>query len=195
MKRPCTMNRRIEFNAVHKKLRLGARRIPHSVARCHAQMKPTRMLEPLVVIFEARNHFLDAIANQRIVVRVREPVNLGAAERGQRHARDNRNLGQQIRRSRAVHAVRNVHHAHGVFHAHALRHAVLRVDFSAAERGQDQRVAAMNQVAAVQLGRDMHGQVARTHRFPYAWRIGGRNRKIAAQPDEHFELAGKHCFD
>ena len=186
------MNRRVDVDCMHEELRLAARRFPDALARRHAEVKAARVLQALVVIVEAVDHLRDAVANQRVVRRLREPIHLAAAERRMRHPRDDRDLRQQILRRRLVHAVRDVHHAHRILDAHALRHAVLQVDLGAPERRQDQRVAAVHEMAAIQLGRDVHGQIARAHRFPRARRVRRRDREVAAEADEHLHLAVEH---
>ncbi|MNY49442.1 hypothetical protein D3C86_1848650 [compost metagenome] len=53
-----------------------------------------------------------------------------------------------------------MHHAERVLHGHRLRAFGLPVDVGTAQARQDQRVFAVSQMAAVELGADLHGQVA-----------------------------------
>ena len=65
-----------------------------------------------------------------------------------------------MRRGRLLHAAREVHHAHRVLDGHALQAAALR-SFSVRPRhGQDQRLPAVHEVAAVELRAHLDGQLA-----------------------------------
>ena len=52
-----------------------------------------------------------------------------------------------------------MHHRHRILDGDRLRAGRLDVDLGAAEAGQDQRLAAVHEVAAVELGRDVDGEV------------------------------------
>ncbi len=60
---------------------------------------------------------------------------------------------------------------------------------------QDQRVLAVHQVAAVEACRDVHGQRARAQRIEGPRRIGRGHREVAAQADEHLDVAIEHRLD
>ena len=81
---------------------------------------------------------------------------------------------------------RQVHHAHRILDRHGLRAAGLHVDLGAAQAGQDQRLAPVHQVRAVELGGDVHGQ-RRSGAAPAPVRVGvGRGGgEVAAQREEH----------
>ena len=92
-------------------------------------------------------------------------------------------------------AVRDMHHAHRVFHRHALRHAVLQVDLRAPQGGQQQGFLADDQVAAIELGGHLHRQRALAQRGKGQRRVRRGGREIAAQRNEHFDVAALHGFD
>ena len=56
-----------------------------------------------------------------------------------------------------------MHHAHRILHRHRLRTAGLQIDLGAAEAGQDQRLAAGDDVGPVELGGHVHGEVGPPH--------------------------------
>ena len=100
-----------------------------------------------------------------------------------------------MRRARAQLAVGDVHHAEGVLHSHALRPFGLQVDFGTAQARQDQRIAAGDQVRAVELGGNLHGQRAVLQRRVGARGVRGGLGKVAAQADEHLGPSLFHGFD
>ena len=117
------------------------------------------------------------------------------AQGGLGQAGDDGRLGLHLRRQRPQDTGRGVHHAEAVFHGDGLLAALLHVHLGTAQAGQDQRLATGHQVAAVELGGDMHGQVALTQRPVGARRVRGRLGEIAAEADEHLGLALLHGGD
>ena len=186
---------RVALDGADDELRLAAGGLPDALARRHAQVKSTRLGHPLVVVLKAVDDLRDRVADARVVTHVPGPVHRPLAQRGLGHARHDGDLGQQIRRRRPVHAVRQVDHAHRVFHRDPLRHAILQVDFRAPQRGKDQRLLAVDEVAAVQLGADLHRQPTRAQRLPGSRRVRRGHGEIAAQPDEYPHLAAQHGVD
>lgn len=71
----------------------------------------------------------------------------------------------------------------------------LHVDLGAAKAGQDQRIAAMHEVAAVELGRHVHGQLAVAQRRVGGVGIGRGGGEVAAHREEHLALAIAHRLD
>ena len=66
----------------------------------------------------------------------------------------------------------------------------------AAEAGQDQRLLAGDQVGAIELGRDLHGQPAARDRLGRCSACrASRDEEVAAQPDEDLHLALVHRLD
>ncbi|MNN27892.1 hypothetical protein D3C81_1414430 [compost metagenome] len=88
-----------------------------------------------------------------------------------------------------------MHHAERVLHRHRLRAAGLAIDVGTTEAGQDQRLPAGDQMAAVELGADLHGQRAALQRLVGARGIRGGLGEVATQADEHLHLAGEHGVD
>ncbi|MNH21242.1 hypothetical protein D3C79_810450 [compost metagenome] len=85
-----------------------------------------------------------------------------------------------------------MHHAERVFHGDCLRAFGLLVDVGTAKARQDQCLLAVNQMAAVELGADLHGQFTATQGLCSAFSIRRGLGKIATKADEHFGLAGEH---
>lgn len=88
-----------------------------------------------------------------------------------------------------------MHHAEGVLHGHRLRAFGLQIDVGAAQARQDQRVLAVGQVAAVELGADLHRQIAIGQGLERAMAVRRGLGEVAAQGDEHFRLAVGHGVD
>ncbi len=101
-------------------------------------------------------------------------------------------LGFHQFRQRLQLAVGAVHHAEGVFHRDRLRAIGLDVDVGTAQAWQDQRVFTVHQVAAVELGADLHGQVAITQRFEGSRTVWRGLGEVAAQADKYFGAAFEH---
>ncbi|MNP61946.1 hypothetical protein D3C76_1571790 [compost metagenome] len=114
--------------------------------RAVAQVEPTRVLQALVEIGEARDDIGDHRANTAVIGDRIFPVDRLVAQGGLGHAGHDPRFRTQVRRTRAKLAVGDVHHAERVLHGHALRAVVLQVDLGTAQAGQDQRIAAGDQV-------------------------------------------------
>lgn len=50
-------------------------------------------------------------------------------------------------------------------------------------------------MAAIEFGRNLHGEIELLHRGLHAGPVGNRGRKVAAQSDEDFGCTGEHRFD
>ena len=73
--------------------------------------------------------------------------------------------------------------------------ARLLVLVGARQAGQDQRLLAVDEVAAVELGADLDGQLAVPQAPRTCRRVGRREREVAAEADEHLHLAAMHRLD
>src|SRR5260370_32726541 len=85
-----------------------------------------------------------------------------------------------------------MHHRHAVFDGDRLPSASLHVDVAARQSGEDQRLLAMNQMAAVELGADGDGQPQAAHRGLGHGPVRYRSDEIAAEPDEQFGAPVDH---
>ncbi|MCY1413405.1 hypothetical protein D9M71_288350 [compost metagenome] len=88
-----------------------------------------------------------------------------------------------------------VDHAERVFDRHRLRPFGLQVDIGAAIARQYQRLLAVDQVAAVELGADVHRQLAIAQGFGGASAVRGCLDEIATQADENLGIALEHGVD
>src|SRR3546814_20299752 len=88
-------------------------------------------------------------------------------------------------------------HAHRILDGHRLRPDFLHVDLGAAQARQDQRLAPVHEMAAVELGGYVHGQVAVAQRAMRGLGIGRGGGEIAAHREEHLRSeergVGKEC--
>ena len=66
---------------------------------------------------------------------------------------------------------------------------------SVAEAGQHQRLAPVDDVAAVELGGHVHGECALLQATPGGRRVGRGGGEVAAHGDEDFHLPGQHGLD
>ena len=88
---------------------------------------------------------------------------------------------------------RQVHHAHRVLDRDALHPPPLMVLLGAPQAGHDQRCLAVYQVAAVELGADLDGELAVAQRLGTVYSVSGCcQSEIAAHADEYFDLAVVH---
>jgi hypothetical protein len=92
-------------------------------------------------------------------------------------------------------AAGGVHHAHRVFDRDELLRAAAHVPFGPAETRQQQRLPAVEQVRAVQLGGDLDGECAVAHRLLDDGRVRRRGHEVAAQRHEDVHLAVAHGPD
>ncbi len=151
-------------------------------------MKTARLLDAGIEIGKAGDGLLDKIANTSIVIAQSQPVDPLAAHGGMSHPRNYVGLGEAEGRYRLGCAGRGVHHAEGVLHRDLLVAAALDIELGTAEAGQDQRSLAHLQMAAVELGADLHVELGLFHRPVGEVGIGRRCCQVAAQADEHLAL-------
>ena len=71
----------------------------------------------------------------------------------------------------------------------------MQVDVRAPQTWQDQRLAAVHQVAAVELGTDLHGQCALLQGRVALWAVWRGLGEVAAQADKHLAVASEHGID
>jgi len=87
-----------------------------------------------------------------------------------------------------------MHHRHAVFDGDRLPAACLHVNVAARQTRKDQRLFAMNQMAAVELGADGDGQPQPAHRRLGRGPVGYGSDEIATEPDKHLGAAVHHCL-
>lgn len=170
------------------KLGLAAGGIPGQQRRGVIEMKTARLLDAGIEIGKAGDGLFDEIADAAIVIAQGQPVDPLAAHGGMSHPRDYVGLGEAEGRYRLGCAGRSVHHAEGVLHRDLLVAAALDIELGATETGQDQRRLAHLQVAAVELGADLHVELGLFHRPVGEVGVGRRCRQVATQADEHLAL-------
>ncbi|MNV26249.1 hypothetical protein D3C71_1173660 [compost metagenome] len=120
------------------------------------------------------------------------PWDARVGQRGGGHARDDGGFRAQVFGSRRQLAARGVHHRHRVFDGDRLRAAGLHIAFRAAQHRQDDRVAADQQLRAVQLGVHVHRQVQAAHAGLALACVGQRHGQVAAQADQHARVPVHH---
>ena len=98
-------------------------------------------------------------------------------------------------RRRAVDARGGVDHAHRVFDRHRLPAGGLDVGLRAAEAGEDQRGRAVDDMAAVQVGRDMDRHPAPAQCLPSEVGVGSGGGEIPAHAEEKFHASLSHGLD
>ncbi|MNU85430.1 hypothetical protein D3C71_751710 [compost metagenome] len=181
----------------HVRLEIGPARCGVPLARTGtvAQIEAARVLDLLVEVFEVGDGVGDQVADASVIPHQPVPVHRMAAQRGGRDAGQNRRLRTHLVRQRFQLAVGGVDHAERVFDRDRLRTFSLAVDIGPAQARQDQRVFTVGQMAAVELGADLHGQVAIAQRLEGAWAVGGGLGEVAAQGDEHFRPTFGHGMD
>ncbi len=179
------------------RLELGATAggVPFAPGSGIAQVEAARAMQTVVEAGETGNGRRDQLTDTGVVLHQPEPVHRAFAQCRGGDAGDDGRLRTHLRRQRLQLAPGGVDHAERVFHGDRLRAAGLAVDVGAAEAGQDQRVAAHGQVAAVELGADLYGQLAVAQRLLGARGVRRGLGEVAAQTDEYLDLPGEHGLD
>ena len=85
-----------------------------------------------------------------------------------------------------------MHHRHAVFDSDRLASARLHVDVAPRQSREDQRLFAMNQMAAVELGADGDGQPQAAHRGLGHGPVRYGSNEIAAMSDKHLSAPIHH---
>ena len=191
------VHRRVAGHGMGEERGLAGGRVPDALAGGVAQPKAAGRGDAGVEILEIVKHLGNQIAHPRIVLDQPQPGNAaalgtGSGQRGRRQARDNRRFGQQQLGRRRVDASGQMHHAHRILHRHALHAAGLPIDLGAPQAGQYQRLASVHQMAAVELGRHMHRQIALAQPAPGGIGVGRGRGEVAAQREEHAAAAVQH---
>ena len=117
-----------------------------------AEAEAVRVADARVEVLEAVEHLRHRVADPVVVLGVPLPGRVAAGQRGPGHAGQDRAFRPQVRRVGLLHPVGDVHHRHRVLDADSLLAAGLMVLVGARQAGQDQRLLAVHDVAAVELG-------------------------------------------
>ena len=122
--------------------------------------KAVRLADALVEVLKAVDDLGRCVADPVVVLDVPLPRSRRVGQRGRRHAGENRALRAEVRGDRLTHPVGDVHHRHRVLDADPLNAAGLVILVGARKAREDQRLCAVQDVAAVELGGDMDSEVA-----------------------------------
>ncbi len=152
-------------------------------------MKTARLLDAGIEIGKTGDGLFDKITDTSIIIAQGQPVDPLAAHGGMSHPRHYVGLGEAEGRHWLGRAGRGVHHAEGVLHRDLLVARALDIELGATEAGQDQRRLAHQQMAAVELGADLHVELGLFHRPVGEVGVGRRCRQVATQADEYLALA------
>src|SRR3954453_12596962 len=85
--------------------------------------------------------------------------------------------------------------AGGIFYAHELLAGSLAIAFGASEARQNQRLPAGDEVAAIQLRRDLHRQPGAPESLPGVLGVRRRAEEVSPERDEDFHLSLLHRLD
>ena len=174
---------------------LGRGGVPAALAGRVGEDKPVGCIEPGVVVFEAWDGPLDEASDAAVVGGDVDPGERAVAERRLGHAGHDHGLGEQVCGGRFEVAMRGVDAGHGVFDGDALEAGCLAVDLGAAEAGEDDFVAAADEVGAVEFGGDLGGPVAALESLCGVGGVGHGGEEVAAERDEDVEVAAVHGVD
>src|SRR5690349_3572119 len=123
-------------------------------------MEPARSEHPRIeVTKDLGKGSCNGIADQAVVADPTVPFHARIGrQQGFCHAGNDRGLGAKVRRGRLYEAARPMHAPGTVFGRYGLLDTALSIDLQPPEAGQQVADLAMDEVAAVELGRDVDGQ-------------------------------------
>ena len=150
------------------------------------QLEAVRLPDPAVVVGAARHHRGDGVADGVVVTGELLPRHrVVGAEHGARKLADDGDLAAYVIARRLQAAAGQVHHRHRILYRDNLLDAVVDVAVGAAQGRQDERGAAVHEMAAVELGGDLHRERAGAQRSLGDLGVGGGRGEIATHADEH----------
>jgi hypothetical protein len=180
---------------VGNKVRPSGGSAPLAVGGRIWQMEPAGLLDSLVVIREARDDRFDAVADTVVVRNEGVPIHRPVREKFGADPGNDGGFGLEVFRRRAVDARGGVDHAHRVFDRHRLPPSGLDVGLRAAEAGEDQRGLTIDDMAAVQVGRDMDRHAAPAQCLPSEVGVGSGRGEIPAHSEEKSHASLGHGLD
>ena len=149
-----------------------------------------------VVILKTGHYCFDGVADVVVVGGHLIPVDLTpVAKGGLGQAGDDGRLAEQVFGRWRQDTLRGVDDTHGIFYTDKLLAALLNIDIGAPQAGQDERLFAMDEMAAVEFGRNMDGQAALFQRLGGVFRVGSGREEVAAHGEKDFGLALVHRLD
>ncbi len=148
-----------------------------------------------VEVLEAGEGLGHGVPDAVVVLDVPLPGRGAVGQRGAGDAGDDRRFGEQVRRGGPLHADRQVDHAHRVLDGRALDASTLMILLGAAEARQDEGLAAVDEMAAVQLGAHLRREIAVAQRRAGEGGVGRGEGEVAAHGDEHLHRAVAHRLD
>src|SRR5580704_5108509 len=180
----CTIDTRILCNTFEdQKIGAACRGIPHQITWRRREMESARLTYPSIEVAEqcGENAF-NLLADHIVVVFECRPLDYSIAQqRRPGHAADDRDLRFQLFARRMHETTRRMHHRHAVLHGDRLAPALLDVDVASGEAWKNQRLLAMDEVTAIELGGDRHGQAQSSHRRFGNRFVRHRGDKVSAE--------------
>ncbi len=97
-----------------------------------------------------------------------------------REVRNDPRLTAQIGACRRQVPARRMYHGHGILYRDGLRYACpLAVLLTSSDTGEDERLARVHHVAAIEFGRDMNAEIEFSHGGTDLHRIGRGRHEVA----------------
>ena len=181
---------------VHGEMRFARRRRERSFARSVGQVEAARLADAVVVALETRHDFRDEVADAIVILGRPAPADAGpVAHRGFGEPGHDLRLGEQMPGRRRDATAGLVDDPHRIFDADELQSTRLAILFGPPQAGQDDRLPAGDQVRAVQLRADVHGESRRAQCRRRRLRVGRRGEEVAAHREEHLGATVPQCAD
>ena len=152
-------------------------------------------MRSLKSVEQVRVGLLDLFADQGVIADPFVPFHLRVGrQRRLGEAGHDGDLGEQVLARRLAPADRAEDVAERVLHADGLRAGRLDVLLGPAEAGQQIGDLAVHEMAAVELGRDLHRQAHPRPGLLHLLALGDGAHEVAAEADEGLDLAGQEAF-
>lgn len=156
-------------------------------------MEAARLTDaPVEIVKQVGKDRLDPVADHIIVGFELRPIEVVRRQGRFGDAADDRDFGFELI-ARGMHETgRGMHHGHAVFHGDGLPSVRLDIDIAAREAGQDQRLLAMNKMAAVQFRGDSDRKPQPAHGGLGDRLIRHCRDEVTAKADENFGSTRNH---
>ena len=176
----------------YKELGLARGRHPDTLRRGKRHPKASRNPDALIERLEARDGFLDQIADFVVISRQFQPGHFAVRQCRVSHARHDGRLRAQELGSRHQLACRGMNHRHRIFNRDRLPHAVLYIQLGAPQTREQVRFLADQKMGAIELRTDMNTQIQLVHGRETLGRIRKRHGEVAAETEQGFRVTGDH---